>query len=199
MGVTITKSFGNLADKITEDTLEPTMQKLSRFLVSSAVKKINGDVPPANSGLTQDVKQGNKTLRDNGQLMASIAPQNGKTWAAANTNVKYAKINQEGGTIQGKAKGLWLPAGARTRTLSRQYNAQSAGELISAMRSAGYSFYRIKNVFMAKKKKGEPFPLFVIKKSVTIPSRPFLYINDEDEQYITSEIQKAIHNALEAK
>lgn len=199
MGVTITKSFGNLADKITEDTLEPTMQKLSRFLVSSAVKKINGDVPPANSGLTQDVKQGNKTLRDNGQLMASIAPQNGKTWAAANTNVKYAKINQEGGTIQGKVKGLWLPAGARTRTLSRQYNAQSAGELISAMRNAGYSFYRIKNVFMAKKKKGEPFPLFVIKKSVTIPSRPFLYINDEDEQYITSEIQKAIHNALEAK
>ena len=199
MGVTVIKSFGNLADKITEDTLEPTMQKLSRFLVSSAVKKINGDVPPANSGLTQDVKQGNKTLRDNGQLMASIATQNGKTWAAANTNVKYAKINQEGGTIQGKAKGLWLPAGARTRTLSRQYNAQSAGELISAMRNAGYSFYRIKNVFMAKKKKGEPFPLFVIKKSVTIPSRPFLYINDEDEQYITSEIQKAIHNALEAK
>ena len=199
MGVTVTKSFDNLAGKISEGALEPTMQKLSRFLVSSAVKKINGDVPPANSGLTQDVKQGNKTLRDNGQLMASIAPQNGKTWAAANTNVKYAKINQEGGTIQGKAKGLWLPAGAKTRTLSRQYNAQSAGELISAMRNAGYSFYRIKNVFMAKKKKGEPFPLFVIKKSVTIPSRPFLYINDEDEQYITSEIQKAIHNALEAK
>lgn len=199
MSVTVTKSFDNLAGKISESALEPTMQKLSKFLVSSAVKKINGDVPPANSGLTQDVKQGNKTLRDNGQLMASIAPQNGKTWAAANTNVKYAKINQEGGTVQGKAKGLWLPAGARTRTLSRQYNAQSAGELISAMRSAGYSFYRIKNVFMAKKKKGEPFPLFVIKKSVTIPSRPFLYINDEDEQYITSEIQKAIHNALEAK
>lgn len=52
---------------------------------------------------------------------------------------------------------------------------------------------------MAKKKKGEPFPLFVIKKSVTIPSRPFLYISDEDERYITSEIKKAIHNALEAK
>lgn len=199
MGVTVIKSFENLAGKISEGALEPTMQKLSKFLVSSAVKKIHGDIPPANSGLTQAVKQGNKTLRDNGQLMASIAPQNGKNWAAANTNVKYAKINQEGGTIQGKAKGLWLPAGARTRTLSRQYNAQSAGELISAMRNAGYSFLRIKNVFMAKKKKGKPFPLFVIKKSVTIPSRPFLYINYEDEQYIASEIQKAIHNALEAK
>ena len=172
MGVTVIKSFENLAGKISEGALEPTMQKLSKFLVSSAVKKINGDIPPVNSGLTQAVKQGNKTLRDNGQLMASIAPQNGKLWAAANTNVKYAKINQEGGTIQGKAKGLWLPAGARTRTLSRQYNAQSAGELISAMRNAGYSFSRIKNVFMAKKKKGKPFPLFVIKKSVTIPSFP---------------------------
>ena len=199
MGVTVTKSIGNLAGKIKESALEPTMRKLSKFLVSSAVKKIKGDIPPANSGLTQAVKQGNKTLRDNGQLMASITPQNGKTWAAANTNLKYAKINQEGGIIQGKAKGLWLPAGARTRTLSRKYNANSAGELISAMRNAGYSFYRIKNVFMAKKKKGEPFPLFVIKKSVTIPSRPFLYISDEDERYITSEIKKAIHKALEAK
>lgn len=199
MGVSVRKTFDSLAGKITEGKLEPTMAKLSRYLVSSAVKKINSDIPPANSGLTQAVKQGNKTLRDNGQLMASIAPQNGKTWAAANTNVKYAKINQEGGIITGKAKGLWLPAGAKTRTLQRQYNAQSAGELISSMKNAGYTFYRIKNVFFARKKKGDPFPLFVIKKSVTIPARPFLYISDEDEEYITSEIKNAIHNALEDK
>lgn len=199
MGVIVVKSFRNLSDKINERTLEPTMKKISKFLVSSAVKKINGNIPPGNAPLTQAVKQGSNTLRDNGQLMASIAPQNGKTWAAANTNVKYAKINQEGGTIQGKTKGLWLPAGAMTRTLSRRFNAQSAGELIRSMRSAGYSFYRVKNVFFAKTKKGKPFPLFIIKKSVKIPSRPFLYISKEDEKFITAEIQKAIHNALEEK
>lgn len=199
MGVQIVKTFESLGGKIRERDLEPAMRKISKFLVSSAVGKINGDIPPANAPLTQAVKQGSRTLRDNGQLMASIAPQNGRNWAAAGTNLKYARINQDGGTIHGKAKGLWLPAGARTRTLSRQHNAQSAGELIKAMRNAGYSFYRIRNVFFAKKKKGEPFPLFVIKKSVEIPSRPFLYISANDEKYIMSEIQKAVHNALEAK
>lgn len=199
MGVTVNKSFESLAGKLDKGTLEPTMRKISKFLVSSAVKKINRGIQPGNAPLTQAVKQGKNTLRDNGQLMASIAPQNGQNWAAANTNVKYAKINQEGGTIQGKTKGLWLPAGAMTRTLSRRFNAQSAGELIRSMRSAGYSFYRVKNVFFAKAKKGKPFPLFIIKKSVEIPARPFLYIDQEDDKYITAEIQKAIHSALEDK
>ena len=78
----------------------------------------------------------------------------------------------------------------------RKYNAQKPAELIQAMKSDGYSFYRTGKVFCAKKKKGEPFALFIIKQSVTISSRPFLHINDKDEKYITKEIKKAVHNAL---
>lgn len=199
MGVQITKRVGELSKRIKRGCLEPTMRKISKYLVSSAVGKINKGVPPENAPLTQEVKQGNRTLRDNGQLMASIAPQHGRNWAAAQTNLAYAKINQEGGTITGKGKGLWLPASAETRRLMRKYNAQKPGELIDAMRGDGYLFFRTGKVFCAKKKKGKPFALFIIKQQVKIPARPFLYIDDADEKYINKEIKQAVHDALQGE
>lgn len=199
MGVTVIQGIRQLSENLKPEKFEPVMRKISKFLVSSAERKINSGISPGNAPLTQAVKQGNKTLRDSGHLIGSIAPQNGNDWAAAQTNLHYARIQQKGGTITGKSKGLWLPAGARTRTLSKQYNAQSAGELISSMRNAGYSFFREKNVFFAKSKKGKQFPLFVIKRSVTIPARPFLYIDDSDAEYINAEVKKAVHAALEDK
>ena len=197
MGVQVTKSVGELAKRLKSGSLEPTMRRVSKYLVSSAVRKINGNIPPENAPLTQEVKQGNKTLRDNGQLMASIAPQNGKDWAAAQTNSRIGRILQNGGIINGKGKGLWLPASAQTRSLMRRYNAQKPGELIEAMKGDGYSFFRTGKVFCARKKNGKPFALFIIKQSVTIPARPFLHIDDKDEKYITKEIKKAVHETLQ--
>lgn len=197
MGVQITKRIGELSKKLKNGSLEPAMRKVSKYLVSSAVGKINRGIAPENAPLTQEVKQGNKTLRDNGQLMASIAPHHGKDWAAASTNLKYAKIQQEGGTINSKGKGLWLPASAQTRSLMRRYNAQKPGELIEAMKGDSYSFFRTGKVFCARKKNGKPFALFIIKQSVTIPSRPFLHIDEKDEKYITKEIKKAVHDTLQ--
>ena len=199
MGVQITKRVGELSKRIKSGCMEPTMRKISKYLVSSAVGKINKGVPPENAPLTQEVKQGNKTLRDNGQLMASIAPQHGNDFAAAQTNLAYAKINQEGGTITGKGKGLWLPASAETRRLMRKYNAQKPGELIDTMRGDGYSFFRTGKVFCAKKKRGKPFALFIIKQQVKIPARPFLYIDNTDEKYINKEIKQAVHDALQGE
>ena len=197
MGVQITQSLGDFSSRIAGGRLEPVMRRISRYLVSSATRKINSGIPPENAPLTQEVKQGNKTLRDNGQLMASIAPQNGREWAAAQTNLRYAKIQQEGGTIQGKGKGLWIPASSKTRSLMRRYNSQTAGELIKSMKADGYSFYRTGKVFCARKKSGEPFALFIIKQSVKIPARPFLHIDEKDEKHITREIQNAVHEALQ--
>lgn len=196
MGVQITRSLGDFSKRLKRSALEPVMRKISKYLQSSAVRKINGDIPPGNAPLTQEVKQGNRTLRDNGQLVSSIAPQNGQTWAAAQTNLKYAKIQQEGGTISGKGKGLWIPASSKTRSLMRRYNAQMPGELIQSMKGDGYSFFRTGKVFCARKKNGEPFALFIIKQSVTIPARPFMHIDGKDEEYISREIKGAVHEAL---
>ncbi|MBR1403479.1 MAG: phage virion morphogenesis protein [Treponema sp.] len=203
MGVQITKRVGELSKRIKSGCLEPTMRKISKHLVSSAVGKINRGVPPENAPLTQEVKQGNKTLRDNGQLMASIAPQHGNDFAAAQTNLAYAKINQEGGTITAKGRALAIPASYKTKLLMRKYNAQKARELIEAMRADGYSVFKMKddngkstNILLAKKGRGKPFALFLLKKSVKIPARPFLYIDDADEKYINKEIKQAVHDAL---
>lgn len=203
MGVQVTKSVGELAKRLRSGSLEPTMRRVSKYLVSSAVRKISGNIPPENAPLTQEVKQGNKTLRDNGQLMASIAPQNGKDWAAAQTNKKQAKILQEGGTITAKGKSLAIPASYQTRLLMRRYNAQKPWELIEAMKADGYSVFRLKkegggstNILLAKKKRGEPFALFILKKSVKIPARPFLYLDEADEKFVTNEIRKSVREIL---
>ena len=203
MGVQVTKSVGELSKRLKSGSLEPTMRRVSKYLVSSAVRKINGNIPPENAPLTQEVKQGNKTLRDNGQLMASIAPQNGKDWAAAQTNKKQAKILQEGGTITAKGKSLAIPASYQTRLLMRRYNAQKPRELIEAMKADGYSVFRLKkegggstNILLAKKKRGEPFALFILKKSVKIPARPYLYLDEADEKFVTNEIRKSVREIL---
>lgn len=203
MGIQVTKSVGELAKRLRSGSLEPTMRRVSKYLVSSAVRKINGNIPPENAPLTQEVKQGNKTLRDNGQLMASIAPQNGKDWAAAQTNKKQAKILQEGGTITAKGKSLAIPASYQTRLLLRRYNAQKPRELIEAMKADGYSVFRLKkegggstNILLAKKKRGEPFALFILKKSVKIPARPYLYLDEADEKFVTNEVRKSVREIL---
>lgn len=203
MGVQVTKSVGELAKRLRSGSLEPTMRRVSKYLVSAAVRKISGNIPPENAPLTQEVKQGNKTLRDNGQLMASIAPQNGKDWAAAQTNKKQAKILQEGGTVTAKGKSLAIPASYQTRLLMRRYNAQKPRELIEAMKADGYSVFRLKkegggstNILLAKKKRGEPFALFILKKSVKIPARPYLYLDEADEKFVTNEVRKSVREIL---
>ena len=203
MGVQVTKSVGELSKRLRSGSLEPTMRRVSKYLVSSAVRKINGNIPPENAPITQEVKQGNKTLRDDGQLMASIAPQSGKDWAAAQTNKKQAKILQEGGTVTAKGKSLAIPASYQTRLLMRRYNAQKPRELIEAMKADGYSVFRLKkegggstNILLAKKKRGEPFALFILKKSVKIPARPYLYLDEADEKFVTNEIRKSVREIL---
>ena len=197
MGVQVTKRVGELSKRIKNGNLEPTMRKISKYLVSSAVRKINKGIQPENAPLTQEVKQGNKTLRDNGNYLSKIAPQHGKSWAAAQSNSKIGRILQDGAVINSKGKGLWLPANAKTRTLMRKYNAQKPGELIEAMKGDGYTFFRTGKVFCAKKKNGEPFALFIIKQSVKIPARPHLYLDEKDEKYINKEIKNAVHNILQ--
>jgi len=211
MGVKVIKRPPDYAKRIASG-LAPTMKKAAMYLQSSALGKINSGIKPANAPLTQEVKQGSQTLRDNGDLMRSIAPHSGDLWADASTNLKYARIQQEGRTITPKnAKALFIPASAKTRTLMRSYGAHTPRSLINAMRSDNYSFYKVGRLFFAYKKgktlkngkegkQGkEDFPLFIISKSVKIPARPFLYIDEKDNQYLMKLIQEGVSNSLKGK
>jgi len=193
--------------KLIGSGLAPVMRKAALYLQSSALKKINGGIKPPNAPLTQEVKQGSQTLRDRGELMQSIAPHSGDMWADASTNLKYARIQQEGGTFTAKnAKALYIPAGAKTRTLMRSYGAWTPRSLISAM-EAEYGFFRAGRVFFAYKKgkalksgkdgkRGQEFALFIISRSVKIPARPFLYVDEKDEAYILKLVQEGVMGPL---
>lgn len=208
MGVKVVSRPGDYA-KLLGAGLAGTMKKAAMYLQSSANRKINSGIAPDNKPLTQEIKGGNRTLRDNSELAKSIAPHSGDTWADASTNLIYARIQQEGRTVRPKrAKALFIPAGAKTRTLMRRYGAWTPRSLINAMKADGYGFYKAGKVFFACKKgralkngkegrQGkENFALFIMSKSVKIPPRPFLYIDDKDEKYLMKLIQEGVRNAL---
>ncbi len=195
MGVRIVKDLPQFGQNL-QSRISSAMPKIAAYLQSCANKKINRGVPPANAPLTAAVKQGNRTLRDTGALAASIAAHSGKDWADASTNLKYARLQQEGGTITGRGKGLWIPAGARTRQLMRQYSATSPGQLIRAMKGAKWKMWRAGKAWMAQRGKQAPFVLFIIKNKMQVPARPFLYIDRKEESYIMRIVQEAVFLSL---
>ncbi len=204
MGVTVIKKIPSISKQLSDAAkrqMSVTMRKISMHLQSKAQGRINSNTPPQNSPLTVENKKGGQTLRDTGQLMSSISAHSGGNWASAGTNLKHSKALQQGATITPKKAGwLWIPAGFHVRKLMNQCNATTAGELIPALRSAGWRMWRQGRVFMGKAKSGaSPVALFILKKSVKIPARPFLYIDDADEKFIAQEIRKTIRAGLQGR
>jgi hypothetical protein len=89
----------------------------------------------------------------------------------------------------------------------KEYGAYTPGALIERLRANGYAFFYKGKVFCAYKKgralkqggagkSGKPFALFIIRKSVTIPARPFLYIDGRDAAYLFDLITSGIRQAL---
>lgn len=199
MGVKVVRQLPKYARAL-QGGLGETMQKAALYMQSSANQKIKKGVAPENAPLTKKVKGGDRTLRDSNALAASIAPHSGPSWADASTNLKYARIQQEGGVIRSKrAKALYIPAGPKTRQLMRQYNASSPGDLIGKMEADGYEFFytRLSKVLYAKKKRGQPFLLFILRRSVKLPARPYLYHDDADERFILNLIRRSVRKKLE--
>ena len=169
----------------------PLMKELSLKALSAIQKNVESGIGPENKPLTKEVKRGDKTLRDSGKLRASLTARSSESEAVVGTNVPYARVhNPEDGktetVISAKGgKSLALPASAKTRKLFRMYG-WSAREVIAGLESKKYSVYRPykkgtkvrSNVIMAKKKGEAAFAVFILKKSVKIPARPFMFLPD---------------------
>jgi phage gpG-like protein len=194
-----------------EGGIPETMRRAAAYLRSSADRKIRDGVPPANSPLTRAVKRGDKTLRDSGDMAGGIASHSGAVWADASTNARQARLLQEGGTVTAKrARALFIPAGPLTRTLMKRYGAHTPADLIKAMKADGYGFFTLHKMFLAYKKAvrnkkgkmgrdGKMFALFIVRRSVTVPARPFLYHDGQDAAYLFNLLVTGIRNALKGK
>lgn len=165
-------------------------RKVGDYMVASTKRKINGDIQPANAALTVAVKKNSKTLRDRGQLMSSISRTISDSSVAVGTNHIGARLNHFGGTVKAKKSYLYIPASARTRKLQRQFGP-GIKDTVDGMRKGGYRVWwqakGSKGAVLAKNgKRGKVFVLYVLKKEVTIPARPFLTIDETDRKVIAS-------------
>lgn len=167
--------------------LQKLVKKLASQAESFVVKRISNGIPPAISPLTAAVRGSGKPLQDTGALMASIHSGADSQGGFVATSHEAAAVNHFGATIKPKrAKKLWIPASAETRRLMRRYSPTPSG-LIKALKAAGYRLWTSKSgkAFMAQApREKQPFVLFVLKSSVEIPTRPFLYLDDLQHETI---------------
>ena len=122
------------------EDLTPVMQEIGSYLELSVDERFEAEAGPGGAAWQPSRRareEGGKTLSDTGRLRASITSEAGADWVRIGTNVIYAAIHQEGGTL--------------TPT-------QPGGRLV--------------------------FPIgdgWVSVGAVTLPARPFLGLDAEDE------------------
>lgn len=125
----------------------PLMEGLAARAHSAIIHRVDQGVGPANAALTVAVKRGDKTLRDNGQLLGSIHPRSGTDFAEVASNHIAAIVNNPPDDSTSftvtpkKAKFLTVPAGPQTRTMMRRYG-WTPSAVIGGMQAAGYSVFR---------------------------------------------------------
>ena len=186
----ISQKLGTIMHRL--DNLQPAMQRIGRDLVSLTQKRIDRGVPPPNAPLTVAVKRGSKTLRDSGRLYSSITYDVDSHGVKVGTNVRYAAIQQFGGTIRAKGKSLAIPASAYTRTLMRKHGA-SPKEAIDSLKKSGWKIWTSKSggaILGKKGKRGKVRVLFILRRSVTIPARPFLKIESDEKSTVLYHLTK---------
>lgn len=172
------------------------LKRAGRYMVSSTISKISRTDSPPNAPLTIAVKGSSKPLRDTGALMTSINSRVVGNTAVVGTSRSGARLQQEGGTITPKKTAkLWIPASYKIRKELRA-NGNSITRMLSKYTSSGYRLFFPKTGKSVMARKGrEKTLLFVLKKSVTVPARPFLYFSASDEAAIAKMLEGTIEKS----
>lgn len=163
------------------ENLSRRLERAGRAMVSSTQRKINSMTTPANAPLTATLKGAEKSakpLRDTGALQASITSRVDGHSVHVGTSRTGARINNFGGVIRPR-KGKWLliPATRQIRKELESFGGSPA-RLLESRRKSAYIMWRGHMVWAVEK--GRWTRLFILRKSVVIPARPFLYIDDTD-------------------
>jgi len=186
----IIKVLDALEESITDAALYDLIGSLGVSLVQKNIEQ--GSWAP-NSPITQDYKGGSKPLRDTGAFLASIAYRIEPGKAIIGSNHRAAKILHDGGQIvPTRAKYLAIPLGAETRRFMRAYG-HTPRSCIEGMKAAGYKVWIAKGVILAQKgTRGRVRALFVLKRRVTIPARPFLRLPKESIRVLEDAVSRRL-------
>lgn len=181
-------------DALGQRMRDPYLLTVLGSVAASQVQKniIKGPWAP-NAPLTREVKGSSIPLRDKGHLLASITSGTEEGKAVVGTNHVAAKILHFGGIIVPKnTRFLAVPTG-EARAFMRIYGATPRA-CIQNMKAAGYKFFYGGPVLMAqlKGKNQRPHALFIMKRSVTIPKRPFMTLPPESVKVLELTAAKRI-------
>lgn len=156
------------------------------------------------------MREGGRTMLQTGRLRMSIGSGAGDGSAQEvtalsvmiGTNTTYARLMQEGGTVSAQKGALAIPITKEAR--------RAAATVASIREIPGLSFVPrkgkppllVKTLERGSKakgtKKGDLEPWFVLKKSITVRARPFLYFEEGDIPMIERVIARHIKGAANA-
>jgi phage gpG-like protein len=142
---------------------------------------------------TKNKEKGKATLTDTNKLFENIIYEikDDSIHIGVNLNLaSYARIHQEGGTIvPQKAKYLAIPLCPEAKIAKSPNNIElEEGESTFIAKSIIFKNY-------GKEKKYKIKPLYKLEKSVKIPARPYLFLDDRDK----SQIENIVKNYYDKK
>ena len=167
------------------------------FLESTVQQNITDPVSPhvPNAPLTMTIKGSKHELTDTGELRASIKSMATENDIIVGSQLKKAPVLHFGAKIKPKkAQKLALPA---TRNVAKMTDLRNVKGTLDFLKNSGWKiFFKDKYIggikpiggkalglkskyYDKKSKKNKPFYiLYIRKEEVTIPPRPFLFLNN---------------------
>jgi len=143
-------------------TLKPVVHRAGTLVQADMKKMVNRSGSPSPAGKPPG--------KDTGTLGRSIQVDAGKAdqlRVRIGTNVPYGRIQEFGGTIRPKnVKRLPVPLNREAKFMQRRGSLRSQSLTLIPRRG--------KDPLLVVKTKNGMRPMFVLKKSVTLPARPFV-------------------------
>lgn len=170
-------------------------QALGPLVTAQVQQNITDMSSPANAPLTKTLKGNKGPLKDTGVTRASITYVATPETLIAGTNVKHARLINDGGTVTAKkARMLTIPAtrqvklmtnikgvrGAIKQLESRGWNVLFRGGAVIGTPPTGAKGIGLK---LKPKQKGQKptYLLYYRKKSIKVPARKFMYLNQQSK------------------
>jgi phage gpG-like protein len=120
--------------------------------------------------ITPKSKSKGTTLVKSAKLLNSISYLATDSRVTIGTNIPYARIHHEGGIIRPRnAQYLAIP-------LTKEAAARKPREFTNT--------FIAKGIIFRKRENGEPEALYALKKSVTMPPRPYMIVTDQSKAAI---------------
>lgn len=144
---------------------------------------------PKLSSLTASLKGHNSKLRDTTNLLKSVKGNYSTRFIEFGSDLIYASIQNRGGKIKAKeASKLLIPA---TRMVKLAQGNGGAKQGLTKLKADGWKLFFSENAVIGVRNKERKL-MYIRKKSVNIPARKFLFIDNGDVNAISRVFKRTL-------